>query len=332
MSYQALPPVGQATMAASLPVVLASNQSAVPVSGTVSVSGTIPVSGTFWQATQPVSIAGTVAVSAASLPLPTGAATETTLAAVNTKLGAALNVSPDNVLDNLTTSASVSSAATVVSVGTAGFNGGSFQVTSAGTGCTVTYEQSNDNSTWLPLNVVPSSLVSTNPTTTSTTTGIYSFSNAAAYVRARVSTYGSGTVTIALTQKRFAPPVANVSISAGSQTIGNLARQNGFTDSTATLTASSTFTGTGRAAATNYTKFNATAFADQAGTLYIDQSLDTGGTYQQVATVAVVASVGITLSVPVTGAAGSATLYRVRYVNGGVNQGTFRLSSSYTAA
>lgn len=44
-------------------------------------SGTaLPVSGTFWQATQPVS--------AASLPLPTGAATETTLSAANTAIGA----------------------------------------------------------------------------------------------------------------------------------------------------------------------------------------------------------------------------------------------------
>lgn len=67
---------------------------AVPISGSVSISGTptvtgpltdtelrataVPVSGTFWQATQPVS--------AASLPLPSGAATETTLAAVNGKL------------------------------------------------------------------------------------------------------------------------------------------------------------------------------------------------------------------------------------------------------
>lgn len=47
--------LGQATMSASLPVAIASNQTAVPVSGT------------FWQATQPVS--------AASLPLPSGAAT-----------------------------------------------------------------------------------------------------------------------------------------------------------------------------------------------------------------------------------------------------------------
>jgi hypothetical protein len=58
-------------------------QATQPVSGTVGVSGTVtvdgsgstqPVSGTFFQATQPVS--------AVSLPLPTGAATETSLAAV----------------------------------------------------------------------------------------------------------------------------------------------------------------------------------------------------------------------------------------------------------
>lgn len=63
---------GQALMAASTPVVLASNQSAVPVSGTVTANA-----GT-----------GTMAVSAASLPLPAGAATETTLAALNTKVTA----------------------------------------------------------------------------------------------------------------------------------------------------------------------------------------------------------------------------------------------------
>ena len=61
MSYNPSNPNGQAAMADSAPVTIANNQSAVPVSGT------------FYQATQPVS--------AASLPLPTGAATETTLAA-----------------------------------------------------------------------------------------------------------------------------------------------------------------------------------------------------------------------------------------------------------
>lgn len=59
---------------------------AVPVSGTF-YQATQPVSGTFWQATQPVS--GTFwqaiqPVSAASLPLPTGASTEATLASILT--------------------------------------------------------------------------------------------------------------------------------------------------------------------------------------------------------------------------------------------------------
>jgi hypothetical protein len=62
--------LGQAAMAASMPVVIASNQSAIPVSGT------------FWQATQPIS--------AAALPLPAGAATEATLSAASAKLPATL--------------------------------------------------------------------------------------------------------------------------------------------------------------------------------------------------------------------------------------------------
>lgn len=49
--------VGQTTMANSSPVTLASDQSALPITGTVTstISGTVPVSGTFYQATQPVS-------------------------------------------------------------------------------------------------------------------------------------------------------------------------------------------------------------------------------------------------------------------------------------
>ena len=53
-------------------------------------TGTLAVTGTFWQATQPVSGAffqATQPVSAATLPLPSGAATETTVAGVRTDLG-----------------------------------------------------------------------------------------------------------------------------------------------------------------------------------------------------------------------------------------------------
>lgn len=80
-------PNGQALMAASKPVVIASNQTAIPITdnsgsltvdGTVSISGSVavtgtfwqatqPVSGTFWQATQPVSISGNQAVNNAQV-------------------------------------------------------------------------------------------------------------------------------------------------------------------------------------------------------------------------------------------------------------------------
>jgi hypothetical protein len=74
--------LGQTTMASSLPVTIASNQSAIPVSGTVAVTqsttpwvvslasttitGSVAVTGTFFQATQPVS--GTVTVNQGTSP------------------------------------------------------------------------------------------------------------------------------------------------------------------------------------------------------------------------------------------------------------------------
>lgn len=78
MAYQPSPPLGSATAANSLPVVVASDQGAVPISdnggsvtvdGTVGVSGTVTITGTVTAnvgtGTQPVS--GTVEIGAASL-------------------------------------------------------------------------------------------------------------------------------------------------------------------------------------------------------------------------------------------------------------------------
>jgi hypothetical protein len=103
--YQATQPV---SIAGAVSVTGTFWQATQPVSiaGTVAVSGpltdaqlratAVPVSGTFFQATQPISGTvtanagtGTFAISAASLPLPSGAATETTLAAISTKTLAA---------------------------------------------------------------------------------------------------------------------------------------------------------------------------------------------------------------------------------------------------
>ncbi|NDF99119.1 MAG: hypothetical protein EB101_09385, partial [Chitinophagia bacterium] len=53
-------------------------------------NASLPVTGTFWQATQPISVA--------SLPLPTGAASETTLSSVDTKIPSNLTVSSTRLL------------------------------------------------------------------------------------------------------------------------------------------------------------------------------------------------------------------------------------------
>jgi hypothetical protein len=72
--------------ASAVPVSLASVPSHAvtgPLTDTQLRAAAVPVSGTFWQATQPVSgtfFQATQPVSAAALPLPSGAATETTLA------------------------------------------------------------------------------------------------------------------------------------------------------------------------------------------------------------------------------------------------------------
>ena len=256
----------------------------------------------------------------------------------------AVSVSPDAVADALVTSGSVTSATTIVSVATKGFGGGSFHVTNAGTTCTITYEQSNDNTNWVALPVISLAAATASPVLTTTVAGIYGFATSAAFVRARVSTYTSGTVAVTVAQKRQAPPVSGVSLAGGASALGSVSvtgtatvsgttnTGTGFTDSTTALAASATFTGTGRATTTSsqYAYFHAVAFADQAGTLFIDQSLDSGTTYQPIISQALTASSAAQLTAKITGAFAATTLYRVRYVNGASAQATFRLSSAFS--
>lgn len=154
------PVLGQAVMAASRPVVIASNQSALPVTGTfwqatqpVSIASmpSTPVTGTFWQATQPVSgpltdvqlravavpVSGTFwqatqPVSAASLPLPAGAATSALQTSLNalfpTTLGQkAMAASMAVVLASDQASVPVAATAPTLTKGTQGANGYSVQ-------------------------------------------------------------------------------------------------------------------------------------------------------------------------------------------------------------
>ncbi|MDT0508661.1 hypothetical protein [Novosphingobium sp. MMS21-SN21R] len=260
----------------------------------------------------------------------------TGLAASTNHIG---NVFVDDVADNLTITGSATSAATVVSSSTLGFGGGTFQVLGGGTGCTISYEQSNDGTVWVALPVIGAASSASSPVNSTTLGGMYAFATAAAFVRARVSTFGSGTVTIALVMKRRPLNVMGTSLAAGSATVGTVAisgtinPNSGFTDSTAALAASAAYTGTGRAVtSTQHGFFAAQAYADAAGTLFIDQSLDTGTTWFTAASVAVAAASNGQLSVRITGSYAGATMYRVRYVNGAAAQAVFRLSSALAAS
>ena len=98
--------------------------------------------------------------------------------------------------DGLAVSGTATGAVVLFTTSMLNYESITVQVTSAGTSCTITYETSDDNSNWVAcsgLTVVNSG--SNSHTTTSTTALILQFARKALYFRARVSTYGSGTVT-----------------------------------------------------------------------------------------------------------------------------------------
>ena len=97
--------------------------------------------------------------------------------------------------DGLAVSGTATSAAVLFTTSMLNYECITVQVTSAGTSCTITYETSDDNSNWIACsglsftNTGNSALV-----TTSSAVGGIQFTRKGLYFRARVSTYGSGTV------------------------------------------------------------------------------------------------------------------------------------------
>ncbi len=85
------------------------------------------------------------------------------------------------------------------------------QVTSAGTSCTIIYEASEDGVTWQVVSGLTASSVGASAnTTTSTALTILQFPRKASFFRARVSTYGSGTVSVVGTLSKV--PVAHLGL------------------------------------------------------------------------------------------------------------------------
>ena len=115
--------------------------------------------------------------------------------------------------DGLSVSGTATSAAVLFTTSMLNYESITVQVTSAGTSCTVTYETSEDEVTWQSVTglTVSSGGASLN-TATSTTAIIMQFPRKALFFRARVSTYGSGTVSVVGTLSKV--PVAQLGLLA----------------------------------------------------------------------------------------------------------------------
>lgn len=201
-----VPVNGQALMAASIPVAIASNQSALPVTGTFfqgtqPVSGpltdaqlravAVPVSGTFFQATQPVSIAATVAVS--------GPLTDTQLRAAIVPvtlndLTASGNITTQNLVP-----AGVATAGSAVEITLNGQNTLGVQVTGTYTGA-LNLQATIDGTTWVTTssNIIMPSNGAIQSSIASAQVGAFQV-NVAGYQKVRISGLAAMTGTAVVT-------------------------------------------------------------------------------------------------------------------------------------
>lgn len=214
--YDPLPPLGQDDMAGSLPVVLASNQSAIPVTGTFW-QATQPVSGTFWQATQPVSgtltavttVSTVTAVTAITNALPAGTnnigdVDVLTLPAVHFQDLFITGQGSQTALNNNIVLATAGTGSTDLLNGTTGasFRSVSIEMIPAAgtvTAGVVTFEGSNDNTNFVPVFLSDKANVTAVPVSTVTiaasTNRFFAGAVPWRYFRARISTGLTGTTT-----------------------------------------------------------------------------------------------------------------------------------------
>ena len=107
------------------------------------------------------------------------------------------NPLPVSAPDGLEVSGTATSAAVLFTTSMLNYESITVQVMSAGTGCTITYETSDDSVVWLACSGLNASNTGYSLlSATSSTTGMSQFARKGLYFRARVSTYGSGTVTV----------------------------------------------------------------------------------------------------------------------------------------
>lgn len=143
------------------------------------------------------------------------------------------NPLPISEPDGLTVSGTATSAAVLFTTSMLNYESITVQVTSAGTSCTITYETSDDNTNWVYSSGLNAASIGTSGIAPSTSTAVITqFPRKALYFRARVSTYGSGTVSVVGTLSKA--PVAQlgvVTLSGVSAVGGSLPEGNAATTS-----------------------------------------------------------------------------------------------------
>ena len=113
--------------------------------------------------------------------------------------------------DGLAVSGTATSATVLFTTSMLNYESITVQVTSAGTSCTITYETSEDGVTWQSvMGLTVSNAGASINTATSTTPVIMQFPRKASIFRARVSAYGSGTVSVVGTLSKA--PVAQLGL------------------------------------------------------------------------------------------------------------------------
>ena len=263
-----------------------------PVSGSVSVSGSVAVTGPLTDAqlrAVAVAVDGsgvTQPVSAASLPLPTGAATETTLAAIMADVdrlpvlvsgrtpvdgsGVVQPVSlPTMVLSSYNQAGVITINTDLLVLDCASVEAVSIQCTSMGTAGVVTASWSNDNSTFVNASIMTQAGVAA---ATFNAAGLWTTPVMGRYFRLRLTTATTaGTTTLSvqrLSQANGLPVVSQPVAVAGTVPVSGTLTSAGTTTNTP-VTPTTTFT---NSAATN----NAAFLKASAGTVWSISAFNAG--------------------------------------------------------
>ena len=213
-------------------LVLPTPSAGLPVadSGAAITGASIPAGGvglTGWLSAIWSKLSGTLAVSAASLPLPTGAAADGTdnggvsqpsggtgirgwLSAIYTKLMASVAVTGSvSLVDGPTITVSQSAQQQLFSVDTTNSGAVVFYVSSVGSSNSIIGEYSQDNTTWVGGNIINQGFAQSYAGVSGI--GLYSSFQGFRYFRLRVSVYNSGTVTVSYQQR---PQISGVPVQA----------------------------------------------------------------------------------------------------------------------